>query len=523
MFGRWAKAICQFLLAVMVTGAGCTPSTSPISPDDLSDHSAPGRSAQNADPTPTIVDIGEAETWDIIRMSGKPIGYQVTRWQPKSENGTPYLEISAESHLRLLRFGQTTEEAMVLVSRETPTGELSSFSTRVLAGGNPMVTKGQQLPEKLQISMEAGGNRQSWELPLSQPCGGLFAVETSLKRQPMKSGEVRKLQAFVPILNLVASIELVAMDWEETSLFSDTQRLLRIQGNTTLAPGQQIQTDLWTDAQGNVLRSYSPTMQQETIRVDKQIALGQRPENLDLGAASIVEIEPPLPSPQKTTRVKYRASLASENPSLVFAQRPYQQLEPIDERSAYITVTAVNPEQPLAEETEPQDSDRQPSALIQADDPSIVALASEVPDADNSSEQSLAIATFVYQFIHEKNFSTTFASAADVAQSRTGDCTEHAVLVAALCRARGIPARVVVGLVYVPSKNGFGFHMWNEAWTDAGWFPLDATMPDGQVAADHLVLSTSALSSQDSFSSFFPVIKTLGQLKLRVEDLELSE
>ncbi len=520
MFGRRATVISQFLLAVLVTGGGCTPSSSP---DAVSDSSSSKRSAPAVNPTPTIVDIGEAETWDIIRMSGKPIGYQVTRWQTKSENGEPVLEISAESQLRLLRFGQPTEESMVLVSRETPTGELSSFSTRVSAGGNPMVTNGKQFPGKLQISTEAGGSRQSWELPLAQPCEGLFAVETSLKRQPMKSGEVRKLQAFVPILNVVASVELVAMDWEETPLFSDTKRLLRIQGKTTLAPGQQIQTDLWTDAEGHVLRSYSPTMQQETIRVDKEIALGQRPANLDLGAASIVEIEAPLPSPAKTTRVKYRARLASENPALVFARRPYQKVEPIDERSAYITVTAVNPERLLVEESGPQDSDLQPSALIQADDPSIVALAAGLPDADDPSEQALAIATFAHQFIDEKNFSTTFASAADVAQSRTGDCTEHAVLVAALCRARGIPARVVVGLVYVPSKNGFGFHMWNEAWTDKGWLPLDATLSDGRVAGGHLVLSTSALSSQDSFSSFFPVIQTLGQLELKVEDFELSE
>ena len=41
------------------------------------------------------------------------------------------------------------------------------------------------------------------------------------------------------------------------------------------------------------------------------------------------------------------------------------------------------------------------------------------------------------------------ATAAEVARSREGDCTEHAVLLAALARARGIPARVAMGLVYV--------------------------------------------------------------------------
>ncbi len=47
---------------------------------------------------------------------------------------------------------------------------------------------------------------------------------------------------------------------------------------------------------------------------------------------------------------------------------------------------------------------------------------------------------FVNREVTKKNFSQTFASAAEVARSRKGDCTEHAVFLMALCRARGIPA-----------------------------------------------------------------------------------
>jgi len=89
------------------------------------------------------------------------------------------------------------------------------------------------------------------------------------------------------------------------------------------------------------------------------------------------------------------------------------------------------------------------------------------------------IEKFVCEYISDKNLSVGYASAAEVAQSREGDCTEHAVLVAALCRAVGIPARVTVGLVYVDSFGGqeniFGPHAWAEVNINSKWYGLDAT------------------------------------------------
>ena len=38
------------------------------------------------------------------------------------------------------------------------------------------------------------------------------------------------------------------------------------------------------------------------------------------------------------------------------------------------------------------------------------------------------------------------------ARTRSGDCSEHAVLLTALLRARGIPARVSHGLVYLEQR-----------------------------------------------------------------------
>jgi transglutaminase-like putative cysteine protease len=60
---------------------------------------------------------------------------------------------------------------------------------------------------------------------------------------------------------------------------------------------------------------------------------------------------------------------------------------------------------------------------------------------------------------------------------RAGECGAHSFLTAALCRAVGIPARVVWGSMYVPSFGGaFGQHAWNEIFMgEAGWVPIDTT------------------------------------------------
>ena len=94
---------------------------------------------------------------------------------------------------------------------------------------------------------------------------------------------------------------------------------------------------------------------------------------------------------------------------------------------------------------------------------------------------------FVHNYINRKDFSQAFASAVEVADTREGDCTEHAVLLAALCRARGIPARTAIGLVYVPHDQGFGYHMWTEVYINNSPLPSGATtdvVPEGPGKAE---------------------------------------
>jgi hypothetical protein len=84
-----------------------------------------------------------------------------------------------------------------------------------------------------------------------------------------------------------------------------------------------------------------------------------------------------------------------------------------------------------------------------------------------------------------------YASATQALATRSGDCTEFAVLLAAAARARGIPARLVVGLVYAERFSGkkevFSPHMWVQAWTGDRWVSYDAGI--GNFDATHIALA----------------------------------
>ena len=135
-------------------------------------------------------------------------------------------------------------------------------------------------------------------------------------------------------------------------------------------------------------------------------------------------------------------------------------------------------------------------------------------------ELAVALEKHVARTIRKKNFSQAFATAGEVAQSLEGDCTEHAVLLAALCRARKVPARVAFGLVYYPPQQGFAYHMWNEVWIKDRWVPLDGTLGLGGIGADHIKLGDSNLAASTDLAAMLPVAHVFGGLELEVVSAE---
>ena len=112
-------------------------------------------------------------------------------------------------------------------------------------------------------------------------------------------------------------------------------------------------------------------------------------------------------------------------------------------------------------------------------EPPVVALVEQVIHAHGKSPPVEALAAAVDEHVSNKNGTRIYDVASVVARRREGDCTEHAVLLVAVARAFGRPARVVNGLAVVEMGDGgvgaFG-HAWAEVLVDRAWRPVDAAL-----------------------------------------------
>ncbi len=158
-----------------------------------------------------------------------------------------------------------------------------------------------------------------------------------------------------------------------------------------------------------------------------------------------------------------------------------------------------------------------PTRFVQSDRKEIIALARRaVGNTKDAAAAVRKIEAFVGEYVENKSLSVGYASAAEVAASKQGDCSEFAVLTVALCRAVGIPAQVVTGVAYVDDFRGFqgfGGHAWTQAYVGGKWVGLDAAFKGtgrGGYDAGHIALA----AGNGDPEGFFDLVTTLGQFKI---------
>ncbi|MEK6247604.1 MAG: transglutaminase-like domain-containing protein, partial [Planctomycetales bacterium] len=364
-------------------------------------------------------------------------------------------------------------------------------------------------------------------IPWSPQYKGFFFAARTLEQKPMKPGDRRKFQALLPLFStvIVATTEMVAEDYENTELLEGKRQLLKI-NSTTVANKVPISSTIWADGKGQAVKSFESTMGLTTYQTTKTIALkdyaGEAP---DLIVGTIIRPQGDLKNPHNAKMVRYRITMDADNPAEIISASTAQQVHSLDDHQADLTVRQVRlSDRDLAaadQLDQPTKADRDASSFIQSDDEVVQELArAVVPEEEDPASVARALEKHVYELITQKDFSTALGTAAEVARSRQGDCTEHAVLLAALSRARGLPSRTVVGLVYAPSLAGFAYHMWTEVWIGDKWMPLDATLPRGGTGPGHIKVAHANLTASTGTLAFLPVLQLLGKLKIEVIEEE---
>jgi len=162
----------------------------------------------------------------------------------------------------------------------------------------------------------------------------------------------------------------------------------------------------------------------------------------------------------------------------------------------------------------------------------------EVPAAPLQETMAYHLRELVNRHIQDKHLGTAYASASETARTGSGDCTEHAVLLAALLKARMIPSRVCHGLVYVElggsaingqaSEDGqasaasadgqFGWHMWSQALINGHWHDLDATL-HVPYTIGHVLVGTSSMADKEAHNNHMQMAALIGNLAISVHEV----
>ncbi|HEY2759828.1 MAG TPA: transglutaminase-like domain-containing protein [Pirellulales bacterium] len=469
--------------------------------------------------------------WDAIYAGGIKIGWGETETIDLEQAGQKLIQVNSQSHLTVDRSGTMTKIDVVTRSTENARGELLGFTTRLDSGASHVVMDGKVEHEQLDVSTITQGKTTMQTAILPPGTLGFSATEQSLANSPLLPAARRILHALMPATNELVTIDLTAAKkYEPVTLLDHAEDLLEIDCAMTLpmhSSGDKpsvIRAVLWINHAGEVLKTAVAALNQETYRVPEEIALADTgAKRFDLVFDNKVPVAQSLADPHGTKRVRYRVQLAGDDPAKVFNAGPLETITSLDPHTAEITVFRADfrAKNAAAAIPLPTDEDRQPNNLIQSDDEQVVALAKSIA-AEETDPATLAIALekYIFQIVKVKNFSQTFDTAAEVARNREGDCTEHAVLLAAVARARGIPARVAIGLVYQAGTQSFAYHMWDELWIGDHWLPLDATLGRGGVGAAHLKLTDSSLTGAQAYSCFLPVAQVIGQLRIEILEVE---
>ncbi len=154
------------------------------------------------------------------------------------------------------------------------------------------------------------------------------------------------------------------------------------------------------------------------------------------------------------------------------------------------------------------------TVYIQAEHPAIQAKATEVIDGEmNAWKSAQKLCRWVYENIRDKNLKIGFGSALQTLESLAGDCTEHTVLMIAMARSVGIPARVCAGIVF--QRDAFYYHFWPEVYVGK-WVAMEPTLGQIQADANHIQLAGSELESNSMLEFGEGVMRTLNQLEIEV-------
>jgi len=401
---------------------------------------------------------------------------------------------------------------------ETIQGKPLRFRKQNWASGSTMEIKGEiRQGGKLHLTITNGGGKR--EIVKDWPKGALMAEGSRLRmvKEGLKEGATYSLTSFSEDTLGAILNKIKVGNTENTDLLGKVIPLTCLE-HTLVINGAEFGMKVYLDETFEMHKMTMPLMGMEMSMVTcpREVALSKNSPS-DFFAAGLLKSPRPLSKGERSGTLVYRISKRKPEPALKFISCYEQSVTPNDDGSFNVEIRVPKLPKgttfPYAGDDEELVKALKPSLYVQSEEPAVKALARKaIGNSGDGAEAVKAIEAYVRRYIGIKDLSVGYASALEVVKGRQGDCTEHAVLCAALCKAVGIPARVITGFGYLEKgmgiSNRFVPHAWTQIWLGGRWYSIDAAL--GSHDSGHIMLSHGIGDPTD----FFGVINVLSNVTI---------
>ncbi len=442
--------------------------------------------------------LKETVEWMGVYVSGQKIGYNYLK--ENAENGKFHFVQKSTMQIEMLGTNETIR--MNLDAITDSSFNLEEFTFDVDSRQRRFYASGKREGSKILIEVKSAGRIKRTEVAASGDVLLVPVIAQWTMAQSPQPGDAWTVNVFEPLFLKILPVRIKAIAAENISM-----------EDGSVIPAMKFETSMlglrsfsWVDSTGRSIKELQePGITMLLESQEKAMAGLSAAEQLDLLSCFAVKPDSNIANPRGLSelRIILKGKLPSD--SLVFSSSTQKASYAKDGVHLLISIpNTTQLKQVSIPITEPKEF-LIPSVYIQSEDAAIKKKAFEIIASEKDALTAGRLLTeWVYKNLN-KRATASVPSAVEVLETLEGDCNEHAILLAALGRAVGIPTKINVGLVYL--NGAFYYHAWNSFYLGDVWLPVDATF--GQFPADptHVQLNEGELDEQARVLSIVDKIK----------------
>lgn len=429
--------------------------------------------------------VSERDTWMNIFQNERKIGFSHTQFHTET---TGY-RLTEAVHMRINTMGMIQDISLKTKSWLNPDFTLKELDFEINSGRFSFSVRGSVDGNTLQVTTESAGSSRGLDIPIKDKLYLFNGIMDAIAATDLKPGNKYTFNIFDPASMGQAAVivEIIGEELVEIRGFNQlaTKISLNFKGVSQLA---------WIGKEGEVVKEKG-LLGISLIKSDRKEALGGLAieSSQDLARVASVASNIPLENVEALDLLKVKIQgIPSKNVQLQGGRQTFKEQVLTVQKEALSDLAAdLKPENLATLEK----IFLKPGPFIQSDHQKIRDLAQEILE-DAPDATPLKKAEKLLNWVHthiEKRPVLSLPDALSTLENRVGDCNEHAVLLAALGRAAGIPTRIEAGMVYL--KGRFYYHAWNLMYLGQ-WVTADSLFDQLPADVSHLRFATGSPSQQ---------------------------